>query len=60
MNEYPEIEKIFIDFDVYIHKMRLNEEELKLNPFRAKYLKGYKQCFEDIRNRIRELIEKKQ
>ena len=55
---YPEIEKIFIDFDVHIHRMRLDEETLKMNPLTAQYQEGYKQCYDDIRNRIRELIDK--
>lgn len=54
MNE--KIEKIFIDFDVYIHRIKLDEEILKVNPLTREYYKGYKQCYKDIRNRIRELI----
>lgn len=57
--KYPEIEKIFIDFDIYIHRMELKEELKDLNPLTNKYYEGYKQCYKDIRNRIRELIERK-
>jgi len=59
MNEkYPEIEKIFIDFDIYIHGMRLDEETLKMNPLTANYQEGYRQCYKDLQNRIIELIRK--
>ena len=60
MGEYPEIEKIFIDFDVYIHRIEISGELRKTNPLQSKYIDGYKQCYNDIRNRIRDLIKKKQ
>jgi len=56
IGDYPEIEKIFIDFDVRIHKMRDGEEIGKAYPLYAKYYDGYKECYNDIRDRIRELI----
>jgi len=57
--DYPEIEKIFIDFDVRIHKMRDGEEIGKAYPLYAKYYDGYKECYNDIRDRIRELIKER-
>ena len=50
--DYPEIEKIFIDYDRKIHKMRKN------NFLPDEYLNGYEHCFKDIRNCIIELIKK--
>ncbi len=57
--DYPEIEKIFIDFDRYCHSIEIGEESRKINPFQAKYIDGYKECYNDIRNRIRELIKER-
>ena len=59
LNDYLEIEKIFIDTDVYIHRIEIGEELRKVNPLQGKYIDGYKQCYEDIRNRIIELIKSK-
>lgn len=55
---YPKIERIFVDFDIHIHGMTLDEETLKMNSLTAKYQEGYRQCYIDMRNRIRELIDK--
>ena len=57
--DYPEIEKIFIDFDRYCHSIEIGEEARKMNPYQAKYIDGYKECYNDIRNRIRELIKER-
>jgi len=59
IGEYPEIEKIFIDFDRYCHSIEIGEEARKMNPLQSKYIDGYKECYNDIRDRIRELIKSK-
>jgi len=58
--DYPEIEKIFIEFDRYCNSIEIGEEASKNNRSRTAYIDGYKECYNDIRNRIRELIKERE
>lgn len=56
---YSEIEKIIAAVSIYLARIQLDKETLKVNPLRAEYLKGYRQCRDDVGILARELIEGK-
>lgn len=54
---YPEVSKIITAVSTYLARIQLDKETLKVNPLRAEYLKGYRQCRDDVGILARDLIK---